>query len=182
MSPAESDHVLEQARAAEPTYAHVGSTLAPEPRAGAYTDSIDVGTGERDFASARDAVQTWVAQRAIGAEIVPADQDVELGATVILVVRRGPVFFLAVDRVVAVIDEPRQYSFAYGTLPGHPERGEESFTVDRLDDDRVRVAIRVEAESSTITGRIAGPVMRWIQRAALGRYLRAIADHVERMR
>jgi hypothetical protein len=30
---------------------------------------------------------------------------------------------------------------AYGTLPGHPERGEESFVIELLDDGQVRVHI-----------------------------------------
>ncbi len=180
VSTGEQRHVLAAARSAELTYGHVGSTLAPASRSGEFTDSIDVGFGQHAFASARAALQSWVPQRAIGAQIVPADQAVELGATVLLVVPRGPVFFIAVDRVVAVIDERRKYAFAYGTLPGHPERGEESFSVDWLDDDSVRVAIRVQAESSTVVGRLAGPVTRWLQHAALRRYLQAIADVVAR--
>jgi len=33
------------------------------------------------------------------------------------------VWFLNAARIVYVIDEPRRFSFAYGTLPGHAERG-----------------------------------------------------------
>ena len=36
-------------------------------------------------------------------------------------------------RVVAVVDEPDRFGFAYGTLPVHPEQGEESFVVVRAD-------------------------------------------------
>jgi uncharacterized protein (UPF0548 family) len=34
-------------------------------------------------------------------------------------------------RIVYVIDEPDRRGFAYGTLPGHPERGEEAFIISR---------------------------------------------------
>lgn len=34
-----------------------------------------------------------------------------------------------VCRVVYVVDEPNRCGFAYGTLPGHPESGEEFFGV-----------------------------------------------------
>ena len=45
-------------------------------------------------------------------------------------------------RVLDVIDKPRLRGFSYGTLPGHPETGEERFTV-RLDgDDTVWAEIR----------------------------------------
>ena len=40
-------------------------------------------------------------------------------------------------RVVYVIDEPLRKGFAYGTLPGHPETGEEAFIVEYRDDDSV---------------------------------------------
>ncbi len=44
-------------------------------------------------------------------------------------------------RVVYVLDEPGEckakFSFAYGTLPDHAERGEERFTVEWLNDDSV---------------------------------------------
>ena len=34
-------------------------------------------------------------------------------------------------RVVYVVDEPGRFGLAYGTLPGHVERGEERFLVER---------------------------------------------------
>jgi hypothetical protein len=53
-----------------------------------------------------------------------------------------PVGFVDVTcRVVAVIDEANRYGFAYGTLPVHPETGEEAFMIVR-DDKRVRSMFR----------------------------------------
>ena len=41
-----------------------------------------------------------------------------------------PVGFVEITcRVVAIVDEPDRFGFAYGTLPVHPEQGEESFLV-----------------------------------------------------
>jgi uncharacterized protein (UPF0548 family) len=37
-------------------------------------------------------------------------------------------------RVIYTITEPRRKGFAYGTLPGHPESGEEAFTISQCDD------------------------------------------------
>jgi uncharacterized protein (UPF0548 family) len=42
-----------------------------------------------------------------------------------------------VCRVVDVVDEPDRFGFAYGTLPVHPDQGEESFTVALLPDGGV---------------------------------------------
>ncbi len=43
-----------------------------------------------------------------------------------------PVGFIeVVCRVVDVVDQPDRCGFVYGTLPNHPEQGEESFIASR---------------------------------------------------
>ena len=181
LSPRDGERLLDAARRSALSYDHEGSTLdparwtAPEMR----THHLDVGTGPDDFAAARTALRTWVPQRGISARIEPDGQPVEAGATVLVVLRCGPVTVVAPDRIVAVIDEPRHFAFAYGTLPGHSERGEESFSVEHRPDDAVRATIRVQAEAATILARAGAPLVRWLQAAALRRYLGAVADHVE---
>ena len=49
---------------------------------------------------------------------------VEERETVLLLIHAGALQAVAPCRVVYVVDGPGQFSFAYGTLPGHPERGE----------------------------------------------------------
>ena len=46
----------------------------------------------------------------------------------------GPVQMVVPCRIVSVFKEVDSFGFAYGTLPGHPERGEESFVLERRDD------------------------------------------------
>lgn len=174
------EKLLRQARSALPTYDHVGSTLDPDRYGDTAMRShrLDIGYGPDAFVAARRALQSWVPQRGLGASIEPLDQPVELGATVIIVLRWGPVTVLAPDRIVAVLDEPRRFAFAYGTLPGHPERGEESFTVEHLASDVVRVIIRVQAKAGTAPARAAAPLVRRLQGVALQRYLAATASYV----
>ena len=68
------------------------------------------------------------AQRGAGLEVVPSDAWVEDGETVLLLIRVGVLNAVAPCRVVYVVEEPGRFSFAYGTLPGHPEQGEVAFT------------------------------------------------------
>lgn len=180
LSERERDGLLAEARAAAPTYDHVGSTLDPARWAapGVRTRHLHVGRGDRTFQAARRALRTWVPQAGIGAVVEPVGQPVETGATVLVVLRRGPLHVIAPDRIVAVVDEARRFGFAYGTLPGHPERGEESFLVEHLDDSTVRATIRVQAGPGTRPARAVAPVVRRLQHAAVDAYLRAIADHV----
>ena len=170
--------ILQHARSASPTYAPVGNTLVDDIRPGVHVESMIVGRGCNDFEAARIALLHWVLQRRIGADVVPPRQALELGATVLLIIRRGPACIVAVNRVVALIDQPHRFAYAYGTLSGHPERGEEAFIVDLLDDESIRLTIRVAAEPATRIGRLLAPIVRLLQRAALRRYLAAVADHV----
>jgi uncharacterized protein (UPF0548 family) len=81
------------------------------------------------------------------------------------------------DRIVAVVHEPDRFGFAYGTLPGHPERGEEAFLVERHADGRTTATIRVAAKGDWLIARLASPIVRRLQRAALNRYLAALQRH-----
>jgi uncharacterized protein (UPF0548 family) len=75
---------------------------------------------------------------------------------------------------VYVIDEPRRRGFAYGTLPGHPECGEEAFLLERHDDGRVTFTIIAFSRPAHALAKLAGPLVRRIQDAITGRYLRAL--------
>lgn len=174
------DQILRRAREAEPTYDHVGSTLDPRRWDGPAVriHHIEVGRGETAFVAARTALATWVPQLALGADPALASHPVALGGTVLVVLRRGPVQLVVPNRIVTVIDEPRRFAYAYGTLPGHSERGEESFMVEWLGDGSVRATIRLQASAGTRFTRAVAPVVRRLQTAAARRYLRAVAAHV----
>ena len=180
LSDSDRADLLARARISTTTYDHVGSTLDPARWEGAavHVQAVDVGVGPVAFDAAREALRTWVAQRGIGAEVVPPECRVAVDETLVIVLRRGPLYVLAPDRVVAVIYEPRRFAFAYGTLAGHPERGEESFEVARLADETVRVTIRVQAGPGTLAAQLVAPVVRVLQRAALRGYLKAISQYV----
>ncbi len=53
------------------------------------------------------------------------------GVTVVATRLIGPMVLAIPCRIVYCTDEPNRFGFAYGTLPGHPERGEEAFHVLR---------------------------------------------------
>jgi len=174
------DRLLGAARRAEPTYDHIGSTLDPtrwsDPAV--RVEHLDVGTGQADFDAASGSLRRWGAQPGIGAHVEPPDEPVRVGGTVLVVLQIGPLYVIAPNRIVEVVDEPGRFAYAYATLPGHPERGEESFSVELLDDGTVRATIRVQAVPATLPARLAAPVVRWLQGAALRGYLRAIAAAV----
>jgi uncharacterized protein (UPF0548 family) len=82
-------------------------------------------------------------------------------------------------RVVYVIDEPDRKGFAYGTLPGHPERGEESFVVERRTDESVWLTIRAFSRPSNRFFWAAYPVLRMMQAIFTERYKRALTGPID---
>jgi uncharacterized protein (UPF0548 family) len=82
----------------------------------------------------------------------------------------------APSRVVYVVDEPGRCGFAYGTLPGHSERGEEVFIVSMAEDGTVTFEATAFSRPATWLVLAAGPLGRAIQDRITSRYLSALAE------
>lgn len=109
-----------------------------------------------------------------GLEVHISDNPLKAGSAVLL--RLGlPRFSLRIPcRVVEVIDEPNRRGFTYGTLPGHPEAGEERFLLERHPDDRLSFTITAYSKPATTLARVAGPLGRTAQLVMTRRYLKAM--------
>jgi len=104
--------------------------------------------------------------------LVPGDT-----ATLTITFLRYPV--TAAVRVVYVVDEPNRKGFAYGTLAGHPESGEESFIVDRTDDGSVWLTITSFSRPSTWYWWALYAPLRAAQAYYLRRYLRVLSGSTD---
>lgn len=154
------------------TYPEVGATAGPMPPGYHHVrESAVIGSGRARFDRAAAEVMRWGMLRGAGLRVRATTDIAEVGAEVI--VGLGPV--LAPCRVVYVIDEPDRRGFAYGTLPGHAETGEELFAV-RYDpaSDQVFAEVAAFSRHATWWSRLAGPVTSVLQRVVTRRYLRAL--------
>lgn len=96
------------------------------------------------------------------------------GMTAVLKIPFWPVLVSAPVRVVYVIDEPQRAGFAYGTLHGHPESGEEAFIVELRDDGSVWFVLRAFSRPSSTFYRLTAPILRLVQRHYTAKYLRSL--------
>lgn len=163
---------LDALKTAPLTYPEVGATRGALP--GGYHhvhESADIGRGAEEFERARRILLGWDMHRGAGLRVQSTDGEAVEGAVVILRLGPGPLAVSAPCRVVYRIDEPHRVGFAYGTLPGHPERGEERFVVE-LDpnDGRVRVVIDAFSTGGSALVRLGGPVSCLIQPDTIGLY------------
>lgn len=85
---------------------------------------------------------------------------------------------VALDRVVAVVDEPDRWGFAYGTLPGHIEVGEEAFVVEHRLDGAVVVRVTATAHVALPGRWLLQRLLLPLQRRYAERYLDAVAEAV----
>jgi uncharacterized protein (UPF0548 family) len=90
----------------------------------------------------------------------------------------GPVAFDCPVRVIYVVDDPACKGFAYGTLPGHPERGEEAFLIEQEEDGSVWFTVKAFSRPSGLGWWLAAPFLRIVQARTVGRYLRALAGPI----
>jgi uncharacterized protein (UPF0548 family) len=100
------------------------------------------------------------------------------GDTALLVLPVGPFRIKAPVRVVYVVDEPKRKGFAYGTLAGHPEDGEEAFIVEMREDDSVWLLIRAFSKPSSRWWWSVYPILRLGQELITRRYERALAGPI----
>jgi len=171
------DNATEAAlRRAPLTYAEVGGSLAVDLPPG--YDHLDadrtVGHGSDCFERVAEALMTWRLHADSGLRVEAPSQRVSRDDVLTLrpVWAPAPVV-LARCRVVTIVDEQDRRGFAYGTLPGHPESGEESFVVTSAPDGDVVVRVRAFAVPASRIARLAPQVTRRVQARQTERYLRA---------
>lgn len=178
------EDLLVRAGAEVVTYSEVGFTRCQIGPPGYRLDRLTapLGRGEEVWSRAQEAVRTWRAHHHAGITISPSDAPIRDGATILATRSVGPILLIAPCRIVYRSDAPNRFGFAYGTLPGHPEQGEEAFHVVRHDDGRVEAEIVAFSRPAALPTRLASPLAREIQKVVTRRYVQGIRNHVDRSR
>jgi uncharacterized protein (UPF0548 family) len=86
------------------------------------------------YRRAVEALRGWRQFDLGWASIVPRGAPLEVGTTVAVLARHYGFWSLNSARVVYLVEDTnraKRFGFAYGTLPGHAEKGEERFVVER---------------------------------------------------
>jgi uncharacterized protein (UPF0548 family) len=175
------ERVLSDARVAHPTYEPIGATVA-----GVHPDGfhrvrlgIDVGQGSGVFERAVLGLKTWKEQDVPFTTVHPAGVPVEEGETILITIGLGVIAVAVPCRIVAVVDEADRWGFAYGTLPGHLEQGEECFMLTHGPDGTVHFEIWSFSRPADTLMKVLGPLGRFGQRTVVRSYLRALKKFVE---
>jgi uncharacterized protein (UPF0548 family) len=169
---------LDRAGGDRPTYDDPGATRKEPLPEGFRHDHHERRLGDGlVFERAREGLSRWVAHAGAGVRVFPGTTVAD-GDTVLVLLGFGPVQVIAPCRIVYVIDEQDRFGFAYGTLPGHPESGEESFVVERDPEGTTVFRITAFSRPATPMTRMGAPVARRVQLRVTRRYLEALARSV----
>ncbi|MEV4235047.1 MULTISPECIES: DUF1990 domain-containing protein [unclassified Nocardia] len=155
------------------TYTEVGATKGVSP-AGYHRFRLRrrIGSGRALFERAGAEILAYRMQKGTGIFREADTPTAEPGTGLTVRLGIGPVGITAPCRVVYVLDEPDRRGFAYGTLPGHPEIGEELFAVEYdTTDAAVYGVVTAFSRPGAWYVRLGGPVVRAIQRIIAGKYI-----------
>jgi uncharacterized protein (UPF0548 family) len=169
--------IVQDLRRAELTYPELGATAGPLPRGYHHQYlSAPVGYGPAQFQAAAECLMRWEMHAQAGLHPQVSDPVAREGVVAVLRLDLGPIRLRVPVRVIGVIEEPSRRGFVYGTLPGHPERGEESFVVEMAEDGTVFFRLVAFSRPARWFTRLAGPVSRAGQVLVSERYLTAVRE------
>lgn len=159
------------------TYAEVGATWNGILPAGYRHLRHRVPLPAAVFEAAGEAVLTWRVHRAAGVHIEASAPLAEPGVAVVSRMGIGPLRLTAPCEVVWSVRDQQRIGFGYGTLPGHPARGEEAFAVERDAAGRVWFTVTAFSRPDRWFMRAAGPLAFALQKA----YARWLAATLRRL-
>jgi uncharacterized protein (UPF0548 family) len=166
-SPAAVRQFLQSQSGLDFTYPAVGAT-ASQPPSGFVVDHtrVRLGDGERVYAAAKSALEAWEQFRLGWLEVRPNGTPIQEGQAVAVVARLFGVWWLNACRIAYLIEDQGTYrfGFAYGTLPGHVEQGEERFQVEMSKDGSVWYDILAFSRPNQLVARVGYPYIRRLQK------------------
>ncbi len=122
------------------SYKEVGASREGAPPKGYVVDRyrVKLGEGPEAYERAKEALRAWRQFDHGWVSLLPPGAPIEVGTTIGVLARHCGFWSLNTARVVYLIEESggvERFGFAYGTLPGHGERGEERFSVEWCRED-----------------------------------------------
>ncbi|MBO4163939.1 DUF1990 family protein [Micromonospora antibiotica] len=161
----------------ELTYPEVGATRRGPLPAGYHHLRHTAPMPPGSFLVAAEAVLSWRLHRAAGVRMRTDAPRAAPGVRVTPGLGLGPLRVWGPCEVVWVAEDDREAGFGYGTLPGHPERGEEAFLVRCDAEGRVNFEVTAFSRPDRWFMTAAGPAGRAVQHG----YARWLAHTLRRL-
>ena len=151
------------------SYGEVGATCGEAPK-GYVVDRyrVRLGEGEEAYERAKDALRSWRQFDLGWVGLRPGGAPTEVGTTVAVLANHVGFWSLSSARIIYLVEQRgdvERFGFAYGTLPGHAERGEERFLVEwSHEDDSVYYDVFAFSRPNHLLAWLGYPFARVLQR------------------
>jgi uncharacterized protein (UPF0548 family) len=157
--------VLQEQSGLDFTYAEHGATAGTPPVCYIVDKTrVPLGHGPAVFERAKNALRAWRQFDLGWLSVAPAGAPIAPGGDVVISARVFGLWITNVARIVYLVDQPRRFGFAYGTLPGHMAAGEERFLIDWADDDTVSYDVLAFSRPRHPLMKLAYPLVRRLQK------------------
>ncbi len=129
-----------------------------------HRTEVTLGQGETVYQRAKSALLAWEQFDVGWVSALPASTPIREGENIAIRARIFGLWALAACRIVRVFDDnasaTKTFGFAFGTLPGHPEQGEEQFEI--VCDANLIVTYRIAAffRPNYLAAKLAWPYFR----------------------
>ena len=175
-SAARAQAFLESQQRAAFSYGELGATRLETGPAGYHLDRhrVRLGEGQEVFERACKALERWGPFNLGWVSNLTSHATFEAGTTLMLCIRHFGFYSLIANRLVYVLEEPTRFGFAYGTLEGHAEQGEERFLVFIDEQGAVFFELFSFSKPRHLLAVLGTPLVRVLQAAASRGYLNAM--------
>jgi uncharacterized protein (UPF0548 family) len=152
------------------SYPDVGASVYGAPKKyNVDHHRIRLGTGAEVWQRAVEGIKRWEMFNLGWTELCWPDAPIRWGTNVAVLIRHVGFYSLNGSRIVYVVNDEgekiQKYGFAYGTLTGHAEAGEERFRVEwNRADDSVHYDLMAFSRPAHLFSRMGYPVVRALQR------------------
>lgn len=151
------------------TYAAVGATAATPPADYVLDHTrIRLGEGEAVYLAAKAALERWEQFHLGWCDASAPSTPIRTGEVVAVMAHAFGFWWLNACRIVYTVEESvpiRRFGFAYGTLPGHMESGEERFQIEwDRGDDGVWYDLLAFSKPNHFLAKLGYPMIRRLQK------------------
>ena len=158
------DSFLNQKSTTDFSYPEVGQTQGTLPNTYNHdAHSIVLGKGEAVWEKAKTALLNWQQFPKNWTNIYPSKAPIQSGTTVSVLFKVFGLWWINSTRIVYTFDEENRFGFAYGTLPGHVEKGEEVFWIEKDEAGMVSYHIKAFSRPAHLLVWLVYPISRMYQ-------------------
>jgi uncharacterized protein (UPF0548 family) len=180
------DQWLEEQQDRKLNYAEICATRSESLPSGYQIDrhTVELGHGAAAYERAVAAIRGLRMWDFPWLQLCWPTTPVQVGSVLATLTWQLGLWYLNGCRIVYLVDENesqrRRFGFAFGTLAGHVEQGEERFTVEwRTEDDSVWYEILSFSRPAHWLLKVGYPYARWLQKCFARDSLQAVAKAVK---